>query len=71
LTKHLLSQAIFGEKHPRAKLTEKQVFDILIALEEGDKLFTLLCRFGVSEMQISRIKNGKCWKYLKDDCLPA
>jgi hypothetical protein len=66
-----LGQAKVGKKNPAVKLTENDVLDIQIALEEGDKLFTLSCRFGVSEMQISRIKNGKCWKYLKDDYMPA
>jgi hypothetical protein len=67
IVKLLLSQAKVGEKHPRAKLTENQVLDIIVALEEGDKLFTLSRRYGVSEALISRIKTGKRWRYLADD----
>jgi hypothetical protein len=67
ITRHLLSQAISGEKHPRAKLTENDVLDIQIALEEGEKQLTLALKYGVSEALISRIKTGKRWKYLADD----
>jgi hypothetical protein len=64
ITKQLLSQAISGEKNPAAKLTEDQVLDILQALTEGEKIFTLSRRYGVSEAAISRIKTGKRWKHL-------
>jgi hypothetical protein len=67
VVKLLLSQAKVGEKHPRAKLTENQVLDIIVAREEGDKLFTLSRRYGVSEALISRIKHGTRWRYLADD----
>jgi hypothetical protein len=57
----------FWRKTPRAKLTENQALGILTALGEGDKLFTLSRRYGVSEALISRIKYGTCWRYLADD----
>ena len=67
ITRYLLSKAIYGEKHPRAKLTESQVLDIIIGLEDGEKQFTLALRYGVSEALISRIKHGRRWAHQKDD----
>ena len=67
ITKHLLSCTKKGEKHPKAKLTEDQVFDIMIGLEEGEKQFGLALQYGVSQQQISNIKHGRRWAYLKDD----
>jgi hypothetical protein len=67
LTRHLLGLSKVGKKNPAARLTEEQVLDILTALEEGEKLFTLSRRYGVSEMQISRIKHGKRWKHLQTE----
>jgi hypothetical protein len=66
ITKALLGLSKVGEKNPAAKLTEEQVLDIIFALEEGEKPLALALRYGVSVMQISRIKTGKRWKYLKE-----
>ena len=45
----------------RAKLTEKQVLEILAS----DELQSILAeRYGVSNAQVSRIKAGKLWKHL-------
>jgi hypothetical protein len=61
-----LGQAKVGKKNPAAKLTENDVLDIQIALEEGEKQLTLALRYGVSEALISRIKHGKRWRYLAE-----
>ena len=67
LAKFTLRQAKTGEKHHNAKLTEEQVLDIQVALEEGDKIWVLASRYGVSESAISRIKTGKRWKHITED----
>lgn len=56
-----------GEGNPVAKLTENDVIEILI--HTRDKTMTheaLAIRFGTSITNVSNIKNGKRWGYLKE-----
>jgi hypothetical protein len=66
ITRHIMRSAKTGEKNPAAKLTEEQVLDILVELEEGEKQLALALRYGVSVRHISRIKHGKRWRYLAE-----
>lgn len=47
-----------GTKHPRAKLTEGQVWSILRRLENGERVSSLALEFSVSEQVIYGIRNG-------------
>ena len=51
-----------GEKHGRAKLTEKQVKDIRERLANGEKQRILSKEFGVARTTISAIKMNILWK---------
>lgn len=48
------------------KLTENEVLLIKKRLKKGDTLRSLAKRFGVSDMQIHRIKTGENWGHLKE-----
>lgn len=50
-----------GEKHPSAKLTNRDVIHIRRRLEQGIQGKTLAQEFGVSRMTISNIKTGRKW----------
>jgi len=65
--RHCLSEAKVGEKNPRSKLTEEQVWEIKDALAKGEKILTLALRYKVRESLISMIKNGKRWKHITED----
>jgi hypothetical protein len=67
ITRHIMGSTKTGEKNPMAKLTENDVLDIQIALEEGEKQLTLALRYGVSTRHISRIKHGQRWRHLAED----
>ncbi len=54
-----------GEQQGLAKLTEKQVKEIL---ESNEPQQVLADRFGVSRENISDIKCGKTWKHLEGGC---
>lgn len=47
------------------KLEENQVLYIKEKLSQGKTLKELAKKFGVSDMQIYRIKTGECWKHVK------
>lgn len=51
-----------GERHPQAKITEKQAKEILttIGIYQDD----LAKKYGISQAAISAIKQGKRWKHL-------
>jgi hypothetical protein len=51
-----------GEKHPFAKLTEKDVSEIRDLLSQGIKQRTIAGLYNVSQQTISVIKNNKNWK---------
>lgn len=48
------------------KLTENEVLLIKRKIKKGDTLKTIAKRFGVSDMQIYRIKTGENWGHLKE-----
>jgi len=50
-----------GEKHYKAKLTEKQVLEIRASKEP---YLVLVKRFNVGKATISKIKNRKTWKHI-------
>jgi group I intron endonuclease len=61
-----LSQANQGEKSATAKLTEKDVIDILHMLKNGCRHSEIKDKYDVADSEISRIKHKKRWIYLYD-----
>lgn len=59
-------QTHFGEKHPRAKLTENQVLKIKKLLSKGIKQGILAEKFNISRQTISNINVGNGWRHLND-----
>jgi len=60
-----LKGIMYGEKSPNHKLTEKDIIEIKIDLNEG--ILTqkeIAKRFGVDQTTVSLIKNNKIWKNL-------
>lgn len=54
---------LLGERHPSAKLTQEQVFEIRLLHSAGDKTLKMLAeRFGTSRSQISRIILRQNWR---------
>lgn len=57
------SKRMKGENHPRSKLTEKNVIEIRVDLNEGILTQREIAeKFGVTQTIISNIKTGKRWK---------
>lgn len=54
-----------GEKNPKSKLTEKDVFRIRELIDEGLSSRRIAEVFGVRHAAILTIKNGKNWAWLK------
>jgi HNH endonuclease len=54
--------ATSGERNHKAKLTAAQVQEIRLALIRGDLQREIASRYGVKQMQISRIKLNKAWQ---------
>ena len=52
----------FGERHPRAKLTEHEVVQILDA--QNISSTKLAAKYGVTTTTISKIRNHKGWKHI-------
>lgn len=50
-----------GEKHPQAKLTEKQVKDIVALSDSGSSAIELADRYKVSKATITSILYGVTW----------
>ena len=53
-----------GEHQNKARLTEKQVREILELLATGLRVCVVAEMFGVTDATISNIKNGRCWAWL-------
>ena len=53
-----------GERNARCKLTEKQVGEIKIALKVGLTQKRVALAFGISQIEVSRIKTGKRWSHV-------
>ena len=58
------ASALFGERSPHAKLTEKQVLSIRTQFSQGKTVKFLLKKFNVSETLIRLIINKKAWKHI-------
>ena len=61
-----LSECNRGEKSAASKLTEKNVIDILIMLQDGHSYSDIRNKYSISDTEISRIKNKTRWSYLYD-----
>jgi len=55
-----------GESHPRSKLTESDVKEILTRLENGESGRSLAGEYDVAETTISMIKHGNLWGHVGD-----
>lgn len=53
-----------GQNHPKSKLKESHVLEILRRLRDGEVGLHLAREFSVGAMLISRIKNGKRWRHV-------
>lgn len=60
---HIGSPGLNGEKHPRAKLTEVQVTEILSI--KGMRNKEIAHKFNISQERVSSIRTGQSWKYLQ------
>lgn len=66
-TYEILSEKNRGENSGTAKLIESQVIEILEHLKNKTMTWNEISKkYHISETQISRIKNGKRWGYLKE-----
>lgn len=65
--KEKIRSSLNGSKCYLAKLDERQVMDIKIALMAGEKGNVLAAKYGVAKTQISSIKNGKTWRHVVID----
>ena len=61
-----LSESVRGEKSGTAKLTEKEVINILTMLTKGCFYSEIRDKYNISNTEISRIKNKIRWGYLYD-----
>lgn len=59
-----LRPSLAGEQHPRARLTEAQVIEI-IQLRGKVRQVDLAARFGVSKSLIGEIHRGRVWRHLR------
>lgn len=54
-----------GEKHPRALLTEADVYRIIARIAVGERDSTIAADFGVKPRTINGIARGKAWRHLQ------
>jgi len=57
----------FGEKHPKAKLTIKQVIEIKEMISKNMNQTKIASLYNVTPMNISLIKTGKNWASVKEN----
>lgn len=57
-------QAVVGEKHGSAKLTENQVLDIRRRYKAGAVQRSLAKEYGVDPMAINKIVHNKSWRHI-------
>jgi hypothetical protein len=53
-----------GEKHPKAKLTEKQVIEIIKLIKQGLSNVNIAEKFNTKPYTISNIKRGTRWTHI-------
>lgn len=54
-----------GERHFRAKLKEKDVFDIIDLYNNGMKMDHIALKYGIGHMTVLYVLRGDTWKHLK------
>lgn len=59
------SANVVGELNPRSKLTDEVVKEIRAWLENGVTQTFLAKKYGVTQAQIWRVKNGITWRHVK------
>jgi hypothetical protein len=52
---------VYGIRHPRAKLTEKQIASIR---SDGRSGYVIACEYGISKSNVYAIKAGQTWKHI-------
>lgn len=67
------NRSTFGERNKRAALSEAQAAAIKVLLADGSMpQRAIAAQFGVSQIQISRIKRGERWERVRPDlAMPA
>ena len=65
-----LRELRYGEKHPRAKLTEQSVIEIRNLAAAGEKFTVLADKFGVSDSLIESVVSGKGWAHVGGPITP-
>lgn len=53
-----------GSKHPRSKLKEEDIWEVLELLSKGETQTSIAKKFGVDPTTISMIKTGLTWSHL-------
>ena len=56
----------YGEKHPTAKLTEKQVIEIKKKISDGKTLLGLSKEYDISRTQLREIRDRESWKHIPE-----
>jgi Mor family transcriptional regulator len=55
-----------GNDHPRSKLKEKEIYEIIFAYDKGRSTYRGLAKkYGVSPTAIGDILNNKTWRHLR------
>lgn len=59
---------LFGEKHPRAKLTKEQMLEVAVRSRAGENQYLLALEFGITQGHVSQIKRyGRCKRVTKQE----
>lgn len=57
----------YGERHPVARLTDKNVREMRRAAATGEHILSIAARFNMSRRSASQAVSGETWKHIKDD----
>lgn len=61
---------VFGERSPRAKLTEERAREIIRRRLAGERATALAREFGVSDSLVCGIASGRKWAHLRSEVAP-
>lgn len=65
-----LKGMLAGSRNPSARLTESQVWDVLVRHKRGETCGSIAKSLGISDMQVSRITRGIKWAHVhREFCL--